>query len=72
LEETEEINAIMNIDIDSSVGKIDALQVNPCVENENRLKLKQLFIKYYFLPERLTVPEVERKLNPIVNNSQFF
>jgi len=28
----------MNIDIDSSVDKIDALQVNPYVDNENRLK----------------------------------
>jgi len=41
------------------------------MDNENGLKLKQVFIKYYyFLPERLIVPEVESKLKLIVNNSQ--
>jgi len=40
------------------------------MDNENELKLKQVFIKYYFLPERLIVPEVESKLKLIVNNSQ--
>jgi len=52
------------------LDKIDALQVNLYVDNENGLKLKRVFIKYYFLPERLIVPEVESKLKLIVNNSQ--
>ncbi|XP_071652503.1 uncharacterized protein [Temnothorax longispinosus] len=72
-EEKETVDAIMNIDVETSTTKdIDSLKINPDVPNEIKTELRRLYLTHYVEPLRPETTETKSELKLNLNNPQPF
>lgn len=69
--ECDTINAIFNIDMQIQEQNImDSLNINEQILLPDKIVLKEIFNKYYVLPERPDVPEVKAELKLFVKDTK--
>ena len=72
-EESEAVNAIMNINVKSSTdNEADLLDINAEIPDSGKDRLKEIFLENYVKPERPEIPETKAELKLTLNNTQPF